>query len=223
MIRNFIWLLFFVVGLSACATDKTVRSQQAFSPANFTIDEVTIDVVTEDYPSRDFMRLMRKAAKHTKEAYNEEAGDNRGVYNLEFSLEALNLNVEDNSPSGVSENRIELTVTLRNPESGVAMRSLPVRYRLERLDLADTREKQLLRAAMALSFDGIYGRRKTPESVAVVIRTEELFTGEKPRPQAPIISKPAAVEVTPEVVSDTPSVEATEPTGDPQIITCSVC
>ncbi|MEM7288931.1 MAG: hypothetical protein AAF412_00955 [Pseudomonadota bacterium] len=182
MIRIFTVMAAAMCILTACASGRIANSPQGYRPASFTIQSVNIDVVDQNKPSRSFMQLMRTAANNARVAYNKEAGHKQAVYNLELSLNRLTVDKEAVPILPITNNVIEMMAVLRSPTSGVAMRTVPVRYQLVALNPDETREKQLLRGSLPKAFNGLYGMTRTPGDVASLIESEKIFVPRRPKP-----------------------------------------
>lgn len=220
MILRFLVILLLATGLASCASKKVGKPQTTFAPATFTIADVTIDNAASPRASRDFMRMMRKAANETRDTYNLISGNDQSIYNLELSLSQVTVDDGPNSVLPITSNVIEMIATLRQPESGMAMRTVPVRYQLVALDSEDTKARQLIRGALPEAFNGVYGQRSTPEVVKNLVGSNALF-GE---------ADVAAVQSRP-VVRSAPSASAapssvsveTQSSGEPTVIGCNIC
>lgn len=225
MIRKAIFLLLVSAGVASCASGKVQNAGQTYPPAQFSIDAVLIDNATSPKAQRGFVRLLRKASENSRDVYNAVSGSNRAVYNLELTLNTLQTVDAADTVRPVTDNVISLTATVRERESGIAMRTLPVTYQLVAIDAEDTVQRQLIRGVVPAAFNGLYGMRSTPAEVRALIRSDALFGDAAPaaatRPlNAAPASPPAQPAPTPQ--PEPVSVE-TQSDGGPTVITCNIC
>ncbi len=216
MILRIMIVLLLAAGLSACASNKVGTPQTSFAPAVFTIADITIDNAASPKADRAFIRQLRKAASEVRDAYNLISGNDQTVYNLELSLANVAVNNSPNAVMPVTGNVIEMTAILRQPESGVAMRTVPVRYQLVALDGEDTKERQLIRGALPEAFNGVYGLRSTPDVVQALVASNIVFGEADALPQRNVSSTPPSSE------PSSVSVE-TQSSGEPTVISCNIC
>ncbi|MEL7429513.1 MAG: hypothetical protein AAFN43_05895, partial [Pseudomonadota bacterium] len=194
--------------VSACASGKIGQKPQGYQPARFMVEAVVVDTVAAQRPSRGFLAQMRRASDNTRKAYNAELGDPGTVYNLELSVEGLD----------VDQSVLSMTAILRNPEDGIAVRTVSVRHQLMAGTPPNgTIEQQLLRETLPKAFNGVYGMDQTPVTILPVLYSGEFFSDPTSKPKraasaAPTQSAPAA----------SVSVE-TQAEGEPKIITCAIC
>jgi hypothetical protein len=208
MIRKLSIVVLALLSVSACASGKIGQKPQGYEPARFLIEAVVVDTVAAKRPSRGFLAQMRRASDNTRKAYNAELGDPGTVYNLELSVEALDLD-----PSELS-----MTAILRNPADGIAVRTVSVRHALLAGAPTGSVEQQLLREALPKAFNGVYGLEQTPVTIFPVLYSEQFFADPASRP------KKAAAAPRQSSAAPAPSVSVeTQAEGEPKIITCAIC
>ena len=85
MIRKSALVLFVATLVTACASPKPQKQLQTFSPAQFIVTDVTVDIDADPRPDRSFIRLTRSAAENLRQAYNREVINSAGVYTKDLS------------------------------------------------------------------------------------------------------------------------------------------
>ena len=229
MIRKSALVLFVATLVTACASPKPQKQLQTFSPAQFILTDVTVDIDADPRPERSFIRLTRSAAENLRQAYNREVINSAGVYTLEVSLQDVNITKTGGLLEPITSNSITLLATLRHPNSGIAMREFPVTYNLVRESGTETKEEQLLRGALPNAFNGIYGMELTPLAVQEVVRSNQIFDGIKPERVAgsqPTVRASSSAPKRAPSGGNRPAVDvstSSENTDAPTVIECAIC
>jgi len=223
MIRKLVVILCIGAGLSACASGKVQTTQQAYSPAQFLVTDVTVDI--EAQSDRAFVGLTRSAAENLRQAYNQEMVSSVGSYTLELSVQDISVTDGQDTLEPITNNSLSLIATVRHPETGVAMRTYPVKYQLVRENKIGTKEEQLLRGALPAAFNGVYGLPITPEAIQPIVKSNQIFDGLDVKPviveQAPnTVSQPVAA---PQSVPSADVSTTSQDSGEPTVIGCAIC
>lgn len=215
--------LLFVAG---CAANNGFQTTQTFTPAQFQVSDVYVNMADDLENSNRLRGLIRNAGKNTANVYNDAMGSVSAEYPLE--IEVTDINYRDPNASAASGERtyIRYTATLREETSGEVFRSLPVTYyhvSAEKLNTSEAKqnaEKNMIRLSLKNAFARLYGMEEVPQSVQRHFATQDIFSQSYQSNTKPVIKpikKPAPAPVVASVVSKKPVVAvAPQPQNAPE-------
>lgn len=212
--------LLFVAG---CAANSGFQTTQTFTPAQFQVNDVYVNMVDGVENSNRARGLMRNAGKNTARVYNDAIGSTTSQYPLE--IEVMDINYRNPNASATSGERtyIKYTATLREEASGEVFRSLPVTYyhvSAEKLDNEQAKqnaEKNMIRLSIKNAFARLYGMKEVPQPVQRHFATQDIFSQSNGIQTKPVIkpqNKPAPAPV---IASAVPTQPAVKPAPEPVI------
>ncbi len=205
MIRSLFLLFACLVILAACASGRSVKSTKTYSPAEFQISDVRINVPAGTSSRGEVRRLMRNAATNLALAHN----DNASAVAPEYVMEVA---VNQYKATPVSQATLRYDLILRQPNDGRVYRSLPVtvgndgstgsRY--------GSTARGLIRDSMPEAFKQLYGHSRILGNVRSMVAGDGMF-------DQPI----GETRVAPASYTPSPATESSA--GEPQVIACDVC
>ena len=212
MIRRFILAVFCLFIVSACATGKAVKTSTIYSPAEFQITDINVDVPSDIENRGELRRLMTYASTNLALAYNEAVSISAPEYVMEVSMQSFR-----RSPR--SKAAMRYRVILRNPDDGTEYRALPVAYgNVGNQSVEQSPEEGLIGGSLPEAFYRLYGLSETPPVVEASVAEEGLFADPARE------ENPSAANYYPSDVISTPAAPAiTNAGGEPKVISCSVC
>lgn len=211
MILRFLVMVLLTMFVSACATNKVVKTKTLYTPAEIQISDISVDVPAGTTNRAEMRRLMTYAAGNLSLAYNDTMPLIAPEYVLEVSLQSY-------KPSPVAEATLAYRVTLRSAENGVEFRTIPgVISNIGGKIPAGQLERGLIEMSLPEMMYRLYGLASEPMQIKSARTQGDLFSS----PSAESVVAPATYS--PPAVVTTPSSSSSQSTGEPQVITCDVC
>ena len=223
MIRTVLIFSIAIFLVASCATDKNFKTEQSFTPAEFIISDVFVNITDGVENGQRIRKLMRNAGKNTSQLFNQGISKDSTSYPLEIEVTEINYRNPSSSAASGDRTYIRYSATLRDEESGLVFRNLPITYyhvsasKVLTDEAKQNAEKNMIRNSIKTAFTRLYGMQAVPNNVQTYFNTKDVFSGKElstkkivpasvePKPIAPTVQTPAPAQ--PQVVEIKPVAE----------------
>ncbi len=223
MIRNTLISTVLFLAVTSCAKNKDITNTQTYTPAQFEVSDVYVNMADGIENSNRIRAFMKNAGINTANVYNYTMVSADTGYPLEIEVNEVSYRNPDALAASDKGTYIKFTATLREEASGEVFRSLPVTYyhawtgTLTSSEAKQDAEKNMIEISIKNAFSKLYGMENIPQNIQTHFDVNDIFAD----PNTVVVRLDA--EEVAEISTSEATVANTSAGNKPTVIKCAVC